>query len=111
MKNMMILGVGLLLLAAASLTAQTVDDIEKYSLWIGGHHTNFDDYNKKVGEYRLFTENFYVAGGLDYLSARPNSIFRFSGLYYDNENPANNGMVIVEQAFVYLPFVVASGGE
>ena len=34
-----------------------------------------------------------------------------AALYYDGENPANNGLVIVEQAAVYLPFVVLSGGE
>ena len=81
------LSVGLLLvLTTAIAVAQDDEAVEKYSLWFGGHYTDFEDYAKKVGEYRLNDDKTYPELKFDYLSRQSNTIFLMNAHYFDEEN-------------------------
>jgi len=82
--TMTLLGVGLLL--AASLAAQTPAEIEKYSIWVGMHQTSFDEYAKKVGEYRYLLEDLLPEFRFGYFSANSNSAFSINSHYFDKEH-------------------------
>ncbi|MGD8922960.1 MAG: GSU2204 family outer membrane beta-barrel protein, partial [Candidatus Zixiibacteriota bacterium] len=79
------LSVGLLLLAAPALFAQD-STTEKYTLWFGGHYTDFTDYRKKVGEYNLDEENVWPEFTINYLSKSKEGTFVLDGHFYDDKN-------------------------
>lgn len=78
----------LILLLTVNLVAVAENDEIKdsYSIWIGGHYTSFDDYTKKVGEYKLENEDFLPEFKINYLSQSPNSFFYLDGYYFDYKN-------------------------
>ena len=81
------LSVGLLLvLTTAIAVAQDDEAVERYSLWFGGHYTDFEDYARKVGEYRLNDDKAYPELKFDYLSRQSNTIFLMNAHYFDEEN-------------------------
>ncbi len=75
-----------LLLASSIVFAGDGPTTESYSIWIGGHYTEFSDYAKKVGEYNKGDNETLPEFALNYLSTGSNSIFRFTSHYYDNKN-------------------------
>ncbi len=75
-----------LLLASSFSFADEGVKFESYSLWIGGHYTDFTDYTKKVGEYDLGDNETLPEFSLNYLSVGQNSIMRFVSHYYDSKN-------------------------
>jgi len=77
---------GLLLGCVVTAAADDSDSINRYSLWIGSHYTDFKDYRAKVGEYRLSNEDVLPEFKLSVLSAREDQVFRFDGHYFDYEN-------------------------
>lgn len=88
MKNfrvMLISGI-LLLLALSVAQAGEGETVDSYSIWIGGHYTEFSDYTKKVGEYNLGNNEGLPEFGLGYFSKSPTGLLRFKGFYYDDKN-------------------------
>jgi len=83
-----ILSLGLVLLLGAGLAFAGDDNglTEKYTLWIGGHYTDFNDYAKKAGEYNLGNDEFLPEFKLNYFSRSDRGIFRLDGHYYDDKN-------------------------
>ncbi len=75
-----------LLLASSIVFAGDGPTTESYSIWIGGHYTEFTDYAKKVGEYNKGDNETLPEFALSYLSTGSNSILRFSSHYYDDKN-------------------------
>lgn len=95
-----ILSVGLLLVFAASVAATETDGaIDRYSIWMGAHYTDFSDYNKRIGEFKLFSDNVFPEFKLDYYSQRENSIFNVSGYYFDYENAEGRLHTVVGDGF------------
>jgi hypothetical protein len=81
---MIFVGVGLLLLLAAAVTASDTEGItEEYSVYIGARVVDTSDYNKKVGEYESIEEDVWPQFGLTYRSYTPNSVFYVDGRYND----------------------------
>ena len=75
-----------LLLASSFVLAEDGQKSESYSIWFGGHYTDFSDYTKKVGEYNKGLNETLPEFNLNYLSAGTQSILRFYGYYYDDKN-------------------------
>ncbi|MFH1743454.1 MAG: MtrB/PioB family outer membrane beta-barrel protein, partial [bacterium] len=99
-RILLFLSVGLLLVFAASAAASGTDGaIDSYSLWLGTHYTDFADYNKKVGEYRLFSDNLFPEFKLDYYSRNENGTFDLSGHYFDYENADGRLHTVVGDQF------------
>ena len=71
---------------APAIFAREDGAAQKYSVWVGGHYTDFSDYNKKVGEYRLGEDEFLpeIKGFYQYQKA--DKFFRFDGHYFDDKN-------------------------
>ena len=73
---------------------------ESYSLWIGGHYTDFSDYTKKVGEYNLGNdEEFLPEFKAYYLSKFDNGFMNIDGHYYDDQNINGKLTTIVGNKF------------
>ncbi len=87
-KTLSILISGLLLvLFCVSLSAgQESETEETYTVWFGGHYTDFTDYQKKVGEYMLGNEEFLPELMVDYLARGKGYILTLNGHYYDHKN-------------------------
>lgn len=75
-----------LLLASSFVLADEGAANESYSIWFGGHYSDFTDYTKKVGEYDKGENEALPEFALKYLSAGSNSILRLVGHYYDDKN-------------------------
>ena len=75
-----------LLIAGSLVHAEDGQKTESYSIWFGGHYTDFSDYTKKVGEYNKGLNETLPEFNLNYLSTGAQSILRFSGHYYDDKN-------------------------
>ena len=75
-RVMLISGI-LLLLALSVAYAGEGETTDQYSLWIGGHYTEFTDYTKKVGEYNLGKNEGLPEFKLGYFSKSPNGLLRF----------------------------------
>ena len=73
-------------LIVSSTLAQDAEKIESYQLWLGTHINGFDDYSKKVGEYRYFDENLLPSAYFRYRSLGPESFFELKANYQDKEN-------------------------
>ena len=79
-------GVGLLLMLAATAWGSNTDGVtQETSFWIGGHLIDTSDYYKKVGEYHSFRDDIWPEFGLTYNSTTPNSRFFFKGHYFDRD--------------------------
>ena len=66
--------------------AQEDGAVQNYSIWVGGHYTDFGDYNKKVGEYRLGEDEFLPEFKGFYQYRNADKFFRFDGHYFDDKN-------------------------
>ena len=78
----------ILLLATISFAGEGTT--ESYSLWIGGHYTDFSDYTKKVGEYNLGKDETLPELKLGYFSQSSSSLFRLNAHYYDKYNASGS---------------------
>jgi len=79
------LGLFLVFLSGAIAFGQgETEDI--YTIWVGGHYTDFTDYNKKVGEYMYSKEEILPEFKIDYLSRGKGYVFSLNGYYYDRRN-------------------------
>ncbi|MCK5126173.1 MAG: hypothetical protein KAR42_07945 [candidate division Zixibacteria bacterium] len=85
-RNISIIGFALLLLFATTMFAQTGEGETSYSLWLGGHYTDFKDNANKVGEYKLQSDKFFPEFKLNYYSQTGSSVFRLDADYFDYEN-------------------------
>lgn len=80
---MIVLVLGLL----APVTFAGEDEaIQNYSVWVGGHYTDYTDYTKKVGEYRLGEDEFLPEFEGFYQYRKADKYFRFDGHYFDDKN-------------------------
>ncbi len=75
-----------LLLTFSVVSAEDDEAIDRYSLWIGSHYTEFSDYTKKIGEYNIGDNEWMPEFKLGVYSQSGNSIFRLDGHYYDDKN-------------------------
>lgn len=63
------------------------DDIEyKYSLLLGAHYDSFDDYAKKVGEFRKIYDGAYPDARFGLFAKGRDSYLDFKGHFYDNKS-------------------------
>ena len=87
-KTLLFLFIGLLSMSIGiiSVYGQSGETEDEYTVWIGGHYTEFSDYQKKVGEYRIDDEKFLPELKVDYLSRGNGYIFTMNGHYYDDRN-------------------------
>lgn len=87
-KSMMNLMLFVLVLGifAPMIFAQEDAAVQNYSIWVGGHYTDFGDYNKKVGEYRLGEDEFLPELEGFYQYRKADKFFRFDVHYFDNKN-------------------------
>lgn len=86
MKNSIIITLfGLLCLCVVNISADNGEG-ESYQVWIGGHYTDFKDYNQKIGEYRLLSDKAYPEIKINYLSQGNGGVYSLSGHYFDYEN-------------------------
>ena len=102
MKTIMkILGFCLVLLLGFQLVSAGEDNeiINKYSLWIGSHYTNFTDYRKKVGKYDLDNEQGFPEFRINYLSQFSHGFLNFNGHYYDDQNINSRAKVTIADKF------------
>ena len=60
-------------------------------MWLGSHVSGFDNYTKKVGEYRKFDESLLPEFGVTYDSYGPLGAYKFKGYYYDEDNMFGRG--------------------
>ncbi len=58
----------------------------KYSLWLGGHYDTYDNYGKKVGEYRHLYDNVYPEARFKMWAIGDDFYLNFDGHFYDNKN-------------------------
>ena len=87
MKRMVCMIAVALALGAVSAGAQTdAADFDRYSLWMGGHYTDFNDYAKKVGEYRLVEDDVFGEFRFDMLSRRGSTLFSLNGHFFNEKN-------------------------
>lgn len=78
---------GLLVLALALPTiAGAQSEYDRFSLWLGTHYTDFQDYAKKMGEYRKVSDDPFPEFRIDFLRARDRSIYSLKANYFDDEN-------------------------
>ena len=75
-----------LLIISGLVYAEEGVKTEKTTLWFGSHYTDFSDNSKKIGEYNKGENELLPEFRLYYLSTNMNSIFRFTGHYYDDKN-------------------------
>lgn len=99
-RILLFLSVGLLLVFAASAAATETDGAtDSYSVWLGAHYTDFADYNKKVGEYRLLSDNVFPEFKFEYYSRNENGTFDLSGHYFDYDNAEGRMHTVVGDQF------------
>jgi hypothetical protein len=94
----------LLLLLGSVMSIQAQDGgvvTEKYSVWVGGHYSSFDDYTKKVGEYLIGTDEFYPEFRINYLGVGKDNIFRFDGHYYDKYDINGRASATISDMFKF----------
>ncbi len=73
-------------LAAGNFAVAQDEPERDYSIWIGAHYTDFQDYAQKVGEYRLIEDQAYPEIKGFYTSRTPNSMIVIEGQYFDKYN-------------------------
>ncbi len=61
-----------------------------YSLWLGSHYTDFNDYAKKVGEFNRIGSDAYPEIGFTILGSTEDNLFSLDGQFYDNKNAFAN---------------------
>jgi len=105
----------LLTLASSAIAGEENETVNKYSLWIGGHYTDFSDYTKKVGEYDLGNSEGLPEFAGKLFSRSSNSIFKLYGHYYDDQNIYGVANATVSDkfkaAFMYRSLVHRSGQD
>ncbi len=57
-----------------------------YSLWLGGHYTEFSDYTKKVGEYRLNNDELYPETKFNAMFRSDGKLIILNSHYFDDQN-------------------------
>ncbi len=73
-------------LVAASVMAQGITPVSKYTLWIGNHYTDFADYRGKVGEYDRGQERWLPEFILEHVSRGEGQFTSFKAHYFDENN-------------------------
>lgn len=87
MKKLNMIVVLSLLLSLMVSFAISQDIEERYSLWVGSHYTDFDEYAKKIGEFRRNVDKEgYPEFKADYYSRSGSSISTAYGHFFDREN-------------------------
>jgi len=71
---------------ASAAVLQAQDTEYKYSLWLGGHYDTYDDYGKKIGEYRHLYDNAYPEAKFNMWAIGEDFYINFDGHFYDNKN-------------------------
>jgi len=71
----------------------------RYSIWLGGHYTDFSDNPNKVGEYNLGNSQPLPEFQLDLLSTSPGKLLSLTGHYYDDQNINANLRMVIGQRF------------
>jgi hypothetical protein len=85
----LVLGILLIILAFgfATKTAFADDGVEyKYSLLLGAHYDTYDDYGKKVGEYRKLYDGAYPEARFGLFAKGQDFYLDFKGHFYDNKS-------------------------
>jgi len=90
MKKMLTAMMVVFVLSFALVSAQDEEATKEYTFWIGGHYTDFTDYNKKVGEYNLGNEDFIPEFKGSYRFRSGEYLLNIDGHYYDEYNIAAN---------------------
>jgi len=86
MKKMLFALMMVFILSFALVSAQEDEATKEYSLWIGGHYTEFSDFTKKVGEYNLGDEDFLPEFKGSYRFRDNEYLLTIDGHYYDKYN-------------------------
>jgi hypothetical protein len=76
----------LLLAIIVLVTSGVVRGDYTYSLWLGSHYTDFNDYGKKVGEYSHVYTDAYPEIGFTLFGSGENNYLSLNGQFYDNKN-------------------------
>ncbi len=79
----------LLILGTATVAAQD-DDRTDISVWLGSHHTSFNDYSHKVGEYNVGTNEFMPEGSFRLTHIGQGSLYQAFASFYDRRNMDGN---------------------
>jgi len=79
-----------LLLVAGSIAAVAQEETAEYnySLFVGGHYTDFQDYARSVGEYRLVTDDPWPDLKFSFDALKENRALNFDGFFFDKYNAA-----------------------
>lgn len=85
-KLFSLFAVCMILLLSVNTAFAGEDTTEKYSLWIGSHYTEFEDYTKQVGKYDLGENEWLPEFGVNYISKSSNGMFSLDGHYFDDHN-------------------------
>jgi len=99
-QSIMLFGFSLLLIFVACHTvAEAEEGSDRYSLWLGAHYTDFGDYGKKVGEYRVLQEHLFPEFKFDYMGIGGGDVFRLNADYFDYENFLGRARAIISDQF------------
>jgi len=74
--------------AASSLLGDAAE--YKYSLWLGGHYNNYEDYGKKIGEFNHIYSDPYPEAKFNLFATDQDYFFNLGGHFYDNKNISGN---------------------
>ena len=86
MKKVILATMMVFILSFALVTAQENEVTKEYTLWIGGHYTDFTDFSKKVGEYNLGDEDALPELKGSYRFRSGEYLLNIDGHYYDKNN-------------------------
>jgi len=89
----------LLILSVSLAFGQQGETEKKYSIWFGGHYTDFSDYSKKVGEYNIGDNEFMPEFKFNYYSRGNGQVFSLNGHFYDEKNANADLTTIVGDRF------------
>jgi hypothetical protein len=94
---MAILVLGMLFSGVTALGDEATQD---YSVWVGSHYTDFNDYSKKVGEYNLGNDNEVLPEVKGYYRFRDTDrFFNFDAHYYDQKNIKAHALGVLSDRF------------
>ncbi len=73
-------------LTASAVLAQENGSDTRFSLWLGGHYNSWEDYGKKLGEFRHIYDNAYPEAKFNIFNRGADYFLNLNGHYYDNKN-------------------------
>ena len=68
------------------LRAEDGDSETRFSIWLGGHYNSWEDYGKKLGEFRHIYDDAYPEASFSLFNRGSNYFLNLNGHYYDNKN-------------------------